>query len=386
VADGFAREVRQLAIEERREQVDDAVASIRGRIRRLESTTSNPVARTARRAALKEQISQLEAQAELARPIEIVRFASPPGSPASPRPLRNAALGLIVGLTLAISAAFVRDALDRRLRRSAEIQEHLGLPLLGHLSESALGSVPGANGAGRRLSDPDLEAARILRVNLDFVFRPRPRSIAVTSGLPEEGKSTVAIALASVSATAGRRTLLVECDLRRPAFTRRLGIAPEPGLTQYLDGLAGLDEIMQEVALGPALGFDGVGLGGPEPRTVGSSLVCVPAGRPTDHPADMLGSARFPAFLDEVGERFEFVVLDTAPLLSVVDTRELLPHVGGVLLCVRAASTTDDEAKAAKQALEYLPDRPIALVVTGVRKGEEGDYGYYSYAYTYGST
>jgi succinoglycan biosynthesis transport protein ExoP len=312
-----------------------------------------------------------------------VRFASVPGKPVSPRPVLNTILGLIIGLTLGILAAFVRDTLDRRLRRSAEIQEHLGLPLLGHLSESALGSIPGSNG-GKRLSDPDLESVRILRVNLDFVFNPRPRSVAVTSGLPEEGKSTVAIALATVSATGGRRTLLVECDLRRPSIAQRLGIVPEPGLTQYLDGVAGLGEIMQEVSLGPALGFDGVGTVAPPSSAAQNSLVCVTAGRPTDHPADILGSPRFRDFLDEVGNRFEFIVLDTAPLLSVVDTRELLPHVDGVLLCVRAARTTDDEAKAAKQALEHLPDRPTALVVTGVRKGDEGDYGYYSYAYTYG--
>lgn len=383
IANGFTREVEERATEAGRERSEKAVAAVRQRIRNLSDTTSNPAARVARRAALKEQIAQIEAQAELAQPIEIVRFASVPGAPVSPKPVLNTLLGLVVGLTLGILAAFVRDALDRRLRRSAQIQEHLGLPLLGHLSERALGSIPGGSNGGRRLSEQDLESVRILRVNLDFVFDPRPRSVAVTSGLPEEGKSTVAISLATVSATGGRRTLLVECDLRRPSIARRLGIAPEPGLTQYLDGLAGLEDIMQEISLGPALGFDGVGIEVPRAGAVSSSLVCVTAGRPTDHPADVLGSPRFGDFLREVGNRFEFVVLDTAPLLSVVDTRELLPHVDGVLLCVRAARTTDDEAKAAKQALEHLPDRPTALVVTGVRKGDESDYGYYSYAYTY---
>jgi capsular exopolysaccharide synthesis family protein len=331
---------------------------------------------------LKDQISTIESQDQLARPIEIVRFAGIPGSPVAPRPLLNTLLGLIVGLTLGILAAFVRDALDRRVRRSTEIQEQLGLPLLGHLSESALGSIPGSDG-GRRLSEPDLEAVRILRVNLDFVFDPRPRSVVVTSGLPEEGKSTVAVSLASVSATAGRRTLLVECDLRRPSIARRLGILPEPGLTQFLAGGVGLDEIIQEISLGPALALNGASLNMQSSGAPATSLSCVTAGPLPQHPAEMLGSPRFKAFLDEACARFDFVVLDSAPLLSVVDTRELMPYVDGILLCVRAARTTDDEAKAAKQALEHLPDRPTGLVVTGVRKGDEADYGYYSYAYTY---
>jgi len=94
-----------------------------------------------------------------------------------------------------------------------------------------------------------------------------------------------------------------------------------------------------------------------------------------------LASERFRKLLTQAKERYELIVLDTPPLLAVADTRELLPQVDAVLLCVRASRTTRDEAQAARQALAALPNRPTGLVVTGVRSGDEQYYGYYSYAY-----
>jgi non-specific protein-tyrosine kinase len=98
----------------------------------------------------------------------------------------------------------------------------------------------------------------------------------------------------------------------------------------------------------------------------------------------MLNSQRFSAFLADVAEAYDLVVVDSSPLLSVVDTRGLVPHVDTVLLCVRAWRTTRDQARAAKAILDQAPDRPSGLVITDLRPGDEIDYGYYSYAYAYG--
>ena len=207
----------------------------------------------------------------------------------------------------------------------------------------------------------------------------------VTSPLPEEGKSTVAASLAAANAASGRRTLLVECDLRRPSLPARLSVNRSPGLTDYLAGEAGAAEILQVVTLSegePVLaGGQGRGAAAGAPSTVAGKLVVIAAGSHSVRPAELLGSARFRAFLEQVCAAYDTVVLDTPPLLSVSDTLEMVPFADGVLLCIRADQTTRDQARAVKAALAHLPERTTAVVVTGLKPGRESDYGYYSYAY-----
>jgi Mrp family chromosome partitioning ATPase len=121
-------------------------------------------------------------------------------------------------------------------------------------------------------------------------------------------------------------------------------------------------------------------------RTAGTApaprrLVCVTAGSPVPETAELLGSARFKAFLREVTDAYEQVVLDSSPLLSVADTTVLLAETDAALICVRTGRTTREEAAALKQAVERLPHRHIGIVVTGVKPGVEDLVGYYSYAY-----
>jgi Mrp family chromosome partitioning ATPase len=236
----------------------------------------------------------------------------------------------------------------------------------------------------------ELEGFRIIRQNLQFLSSgdsPRRRTL-VTSPLPAEGKSTVAASLAIASAASGRSTLLVEADLRRPALAKRLGINSAPGLTDYLVGQAEPREILQVCAplAGTAAATGGNGAGDTmPPPTPAKPLVCITAGTLSPQPAELLGSERLRAFLDQVSEAYESVVIDTSPLLPVADTLELLPHVDNVLLCVRSGQTTRDQARAARSVLEHFPDRPTGLVITGLRKRDEPEYSYYSYGYTSGA-
>jgi receptor protein-tyrosine kinase len=115
------------------------------------------------------------------------------------------------------------------------------------------------------------------------------------------------------------------------------------------------------------------------------SVVAITAGRSTPRPAELLGSQRFAAFVDQVREAYDVVILDATPLLAVGDALSLVGHADGLLMCIRSARTTRDQARAAKAALGHLPERPTGVVVTGVPHGGELDYGYYGYAYAYGS-
>lgn len=335
-------------------------------------------------ANLLDRISTLRTLSLNATPARLADSASVPTSAVSPKPLRSGALGALAGLLLGLATAFVRNSLDRRLRDSSQIKETLGLPVVGMVRIEALGNaayVP--NGRGP-MTDQDVESFRVLRTNLDFLDVDRPaNSIAVTSPLPEEGKSTVAASLAAAYAAAGDRTLLVECDLRRPSLPERLSIKRRPGLSDYLAGLATAGEILQvvtlsETAIAPKRdgGADGAGV-----AAVAGKLVVIAAGSPSVRPAELLGSRRFRDFLAQVVDAYDTVVLDTPPLLSVSDTLALVPLVDSVLLCIRADQTTRDEAVAVKDALAQLPKRTTGIVVTGLKPGREQDYGYYSHAY-----
>jgi capsular exopolysaccharide synthesis family protein len=318
-----------------------------------------------------------------ATPARLAESASVPQSPASPKPIRNTILGGMFGLLLGIASAFVRDSLDRRLRDSAQIQETLDLPVVGMVRVNALGNAAYvANGLGP-MTDQDIESFRILRTNLEFLDVDRPiKSVLVTSPLPEEGKSTVAASLAAANAASGKRTLLVECDLRRPSLPQRLSINRSPGLSDYLAGQATAPEILQVVTLSQSEptsnGNAGSAANG---ETAAGKLVVIAAGSHSIRPAELLGSQRFRDFLKQVVAAYDTVVLDTPPLLSVSDTLEIVPLVDSVLLCIRADQTTRDQARAVKDALAHLPERTTGIVVTGLKPGREHDYGYYSYAY-----
>jgi capsular exopolysaccharide synthesis family protein len=311
----------------------------------------------------------LRFQAESAQPIRIDNLAQVPDSPASPKPVRDAIFAALLGFVLGIGIALLRDALDRRVSDAHEMQSTLGLPLLGYVRADALGvhQIP-VNGTG--IDDDNLETFRILRANAEHLATGQELStLAVTSPLAEEGKSTVAAWYAYVNALAGRRTILIEADLRRPVLAERFGLDPTPGLSDHLLGEAGLSD-----------GVHSINVQGP----TAEPLAVVPAGAGAAQPAELLGSDRFDQFLDHISKTYDLVVLDCPPLLPVGDTLEIIPKVDGILLCIRIGETKRDQAVAARTALSRLPDKPIGLVITGLKPGGEEDYaGQYT---AYGST
>jgi polysaccharide biosynthesis transport protein len=389
LANTFATATQTVVRNQTRSQFKQLLAGAKSEFSQLINTPNNSVTR----AAYVDRIGTLQFLAQTADPVQIVQQASIPTSPAGPRTLRNTIIGLLLGLTIAIIAAFGRDALDRRLRSAGEITGELGWPILGYVRESAFGAPVFLNSnrnANSQVAEGDRESFRILRQNIRFLnVDDAPRSVVVTSALPEEGKSTVASSLACASAAAGARTLLVECDLRRPSLGRQFELNSRPGLSDFLLGDASPSEILQLVAL-PSLSPTGAApVNGNSPSEPDADdpdqrrLVCISAGRPVPESAELLNSKRFKQFLREVESAYDQVILDASPLLSVADTAVLLPEAQATLICVRAGRTTHDEASALKLAVDRLPHRLIGVVVTGVRPGAEHDLGYYSNAYAY---
>ncbi len=350
-----------------------------------------------------DELARIDTLATFATSASLQQAAQPSASPISPKKTRDAAIGLALGLLLGILAAFVRDSMDRRLRAPKEFESSFELPVIGHVRNQTMGRVAYMANGKKAPERVDVDAFRILRRNLEFLdLEKPPRSVLVTSAVAQEGKTTVATSLAVVMAAAGKRTLLVDCDLRRPDLAGRMGVELSPGLADYLTGGVQPQDILRTVTFsergaevkaevtvgagaeeatagnGTANGAASSGSRGPLVHTV----VCIPAGTATDRGAELLGSGRFKEFIEQVTARYDMVILDSSPLLPVADTLEVLPQVDSILICARDSRTTRDQARAVRATLGRFPHRPTGVVLTGI-KPRGAAYELYAYSYDY---
>lgn len=375
IANAFAHEAQAVFNEEGRQRFTKAARALRRRYRSLRRTLD-----ASERLIYKGQISRLESLASFVNAASIPELARPDTNPVSPKPVRNAIFGLLLGLGLGIVFAFVRDALDRRLRTGADVRSELNLPVIGYVSSTVFGrKLFDAKSGKRSIADVDLEAFRIMRRNLEFLDVDNPvKVVAVTSPLPQEGKTTVASSLAVAAATGGKRVLLLEADLRHPTLPGRIGGQEKPGLSDYLVGDAEPTDALQLIEFTDPNHGSSNGHGPTGPR-----VAYVSAGSPTPEPAELLASQRFEQLLADVREVYDLVIIDTPPLLPVVDTLEMIPQLDAIILCVRVRQTTRDQALGARQVIARFPERPVGVVVTGTASSDESAYGAYGTTYAY---
>ncbi|MFL7839410.1 MAG: CpsD/CapB family tyrosine-protein kinase [Candidatus Promineifilaceae bacterium] len=202
---------------------------------------------------------------------------------------------------------------------------------------------------------PISEAYRTLRTNLSFYSVDDPiKSLVITSSASDDGKSTVAANLAVTMAQSGRKTILVDCDLRRPTLDQLFDLEPEPGLTNVILG-----------------DFDGI----PLQKTGVENLTLLASGPKPPNPADMLGSKRIDALIAELTGQADFVILDSPPALAVTDAAVLGAKVDGVLLVIAAGRTRRDHAERAKETLEKARVRIVGSTLTNApHDSMVGDY------------
>ena len=199
------------------------------------------------------------------------------------------------------------------------------------------------------------EQFRTLRARLDSLAAERPmRTIAITSALPGEGKTTASINLGLVSAMAvGRRVLLIDCDLRRPKVHTALGLRPEVGLAEVLTDQATAERAICKVE--------------------SSALEVLPVRGTPSNPAELLASARMRSLLEELSRTYDLVILDTPPTLALPDAKVLSELVDGVVLVVRADETPEDDVQA---AMDLLDRRRLLGVVLNGAETDTQRYGY----------
>jgi exopolysaccharide transport family protein len=284
----------------------------------------------------------------------IVSRAAVPNIPSSPQTRLNLAIGLIMGLALGALLALLLEFFEQGLRSAPDVQDRLRLPCLGalpYLDKRTrmvdMELVPPESYVLRRPLSAFGEALRGVRASLFFSSPDRPvRVLAVTSALPDEGKTTTALALARISALAGSKTIVVDCDLRRRSATHALGLDVENGLTELLFGAARLEDVIQ--------------------KDVGSGADILPLAQAEFTPRDLFNSSAMRELIEELRKRYEVVILDTAPVLPLADTRMLAPLADSVLLVVRWARTRHSAVRSAVEQLRAHGADVGGIVLSGV--------------------
>jgi tyrosine-protein kinase len=308
----------------------------------------------------------------------VVRTASTAGQ-VQPRPVRDSALGLLLGIVLGLGLAFLREALDTRVRSADDVAQQLGVPLLARVpapprelrteDKLVMLAEPGSVKA---------EPFRVLRTNLEFVnIEHKAQTIIVTSALEGEGKSTTAANLAVALARAGKHVVLVDLDLRRPYIDRFFGISGSPSLMEVALGLMPLEDALVRIPLSGRPAEDQA-RNGP-----GGLLEVLAAGPMPPNPGEFSGSPIVADILDSLAKRAPFVIIDTAPLVGVGDTLALSNAVHAMVLVTRLNLLRKPVLREVHRLLEAAPVNVLGFVVTDAEVEEQYGYGY-GYHYGYG--
>lgn len=275
-------------------------------------------------------------------------------------------LGVLVGLLLGLGAAFFFEYLDQTIKTSQDIERLLHLPVLGVVPhDPKLASVNGHRQpitlvTALDTDDPATESYRALRTNVLFVGAEKPlQVVSVTSPGPGEGKSTTAANLAVTLAQNGARTLLVDADLRRPVVHGAFAISQEPGLTDILIGRASAREAIR-----------------PE---VTANLDVLPSGATPPNPSELLGSESMQALIGELRRDYDWVLLDTPPVLPVTDATVVARHTDAVIMTIKSGETDEEAAVRAVDQLQRVGARLAGTVLNAVSQAKDLYYSYYSY-------
>ncbi|MBV7295952.1 polysaccharide biosynthesis tyrosine autokinase [Corynebacterium sp. TAE3-ERU12] len=292
----------------------------------------------------------------------ITDTAEVPSEPSSPKYVLNTVLGGIFGLLAAVIAIAVTTLLDRTVSSRSDVEDIAGVPVLGEVPvnpQLGTGRLPDY----RTDITPAVEGIRALRTNLRFVDVDKPpKIIAITSSVQGEGKTTVALNLASSLAAEGHSVLLIDGDLRRPRVARSIGPAIEGsvGLSTILAGDISINDAIQNYS---ERSFD-----------------IIASGMIPPNPAELLASNACRALLDELAGRYDYVIVDSPPLLPVTDGSLLAASAQAAILVVRHGETTYEQIRDSKNILDTVNAHLVGTALNRVPEGSRHGYHYSAYS------
>jgi polysaccharide biosynthesis transport protein len=300
-------------------------------------------------------------------PSDVAQVLSPattPGSPDSPKPIRDGAIGAMAGIAIGLALALAREFLDQSIRTTDDLERVLKgrYPLLGVIPEVSSKEIAVVAGPGSHTVVA--EAYRALRTSVRFAELDRPiKVLQITSGSAGEGKTTTAANLARMLTQAGHRVAVACCDLRRPTIHNLLGVPGAPGLAEVVVGERQLADAISQVD---------------------SLTYVLPAGASPPNPSELLGSSRAERVIGALADEMDYTVIDTPPVLPVTDAIVVSRLADATLVVVRAGGTTRRELDHTIAALEQASAPIIGIVLNRAGQGDRNTYGYEYGYYKYG--
>ena len=296
--------------------------------------------------------------------VSVIDVAEAPNQPSSPNPVLNLTIALLLGLLTAAAIVFLKDQLDDRIRIPEEVEDKVGVHLLGVIPE-AKGDDP-----LEALRDPKsvvAEGYSALRNSLLYSTREGlPQLILVTSAQASEGKSTTSFAVARSLSLIGKRTLLVDADLRRPSIHKLADVSNTSGLSDVLVG----DKSAAEVTVPSGI----------------ENFYLLPSGPIPPSPAELLSSSRLLALFAELRRHYDCIIIDSAPVLGLADSPGLSALADGVVLVIEANRGRGGQLKAAIRRLRLMKPTILGAVLTKFDPDVAGNaystyyqYDYYQY-------
>ncbi len=314
--------------------------------------------------------AQIEAISQLGN-IEVIDPAVTPVRPVSPRKEENFVIGFLLSVVLGLCFAFLLERFDTIVTSEEEIKKLLAVPLLGYIprfhqngrvitkkTRELLPPHPLFNRDEPR--SPISEAFRLLRTNLFFIELDKGlKTIAVTSAVPGEGKTVVAVNLAAALAMQEERVLIIDADFRAPAVHRVLLLPQTPGFTDILVDHLSVRSVVREVEGLP-------------------NLSVITAGRIPPNPAEVTGSARMRQLVEELRGSFDRIIFDGPPVLGATDAVLLASYVDGALVVLRKGKIDRRAVRRMSEILDHTRVTILGGVLNGIEKSDSGyGYGYY---------
>lgn len=303
--------------------------------------------------------------------IHILDKAEEPDAPIKPQKVRNLILGFVLGLIFGVGLVFFLESLDTSFKSQMEVENYMELPVLASIptidSSSTFGFIkrklhtmdPYSNKQFYLLNGNSYirEAYCALELNLSFIKTENElNSIIITSPGSGEGKTLTAVNIAQVFVHTGIKTLLIDCDLRFPLIHKLLNQNYTPGLTDVLTDKAALNQVIKSIE-------DNFGF--------------LPCGTLLPNPSEILKTVKMKELITELKQQYELLILDTPPLIPVIDTIVLGNQVDGVCLVIKSGDTSNNAAIMAKQLLEKSNARIIGVILNCVDINDINGYRKY---------